>query len=114
MGRNLQTPWSPKQLFLVKNGNFFTYGCCGVRKTLQIFPLNVFGVPFRLIGIHFDHSKNKIQIFNFLPFPIGYNNNNNNNKQAFRRRISNRKETQCAEQVDKSSKQMYTRCRETT
>ena len=42
------------------------------------------------------------------------NNNNNNNKQAFKRRISNRKETQCAEQVDKSSKQMYTRCRETT
>ena len=41
-------------------------------------------------------------------------NNNNNNKQAFKRRISNRKETQCAKQVDKSSKQMYTRCRETT
>ena len=39
---------------------------------------------------------------------------NYNNKQTFKRRISNRKETQCAEQVDKSNKQMYTRCRETT
>ena len=29
----------------------------------------VFGVPFRFIGIHFDHCKNKIQIFIFLPFP---------------------------------------------
>ena len=28
---------SLKWLFLIKNGNFFTFGCCGVRKTLQIF-----------------------------------------------------------------------------
>ena len=32
------------------------------------FPLNVFNVPFRLIGIHLDHCKNKIQIFNFCLF----------------------------------------------
>ena len=32
------------------------------------FPINVFGVLFRLILIHFDHCKNKIQIFIFLPF----------------------------------------------
>ena len=50
----------------------------------------------------------------YLGEDYSQNNNNNNNKQAFKRRISNRKETQCAEQVDKSSKQMYTRCRETT
>ena len=32
------------------------------------YPLNIFGVLFRLIGIHFDHCKRKIQIFNFLAF----------------------------------------------
>ena len=28
---------SPKWLFLVKSGNLVTFGCCGVRETLQIF-----------------------------------------------------------------------------
>ena len=59
---------SLKWLFLVKNGNFFTFSCCGVRKKSSNFPFNVFSVPFRLIGIHFDHCKNKIQIFNFCLF----------------------------------------------
>ena len=62
-GRVLSLKW----LFLVRNGNFFTFGCCGVRKTLQIF-LNVLSVPFRLIGIHFDHYKIKILIVNFCLF----------------------------------------------
>ena len=35
------------------------------------FPFNVLSVLSRLIGIHFDHYKNKIQIFNFA-FSIGY------------------------------------------
>ena len=63
-GRILCLKW----LILVKNGNFLSFGYCGVPKTLQIFPLNAFSVPFRLIGIHFDHCKNKIQIFNFCLF----------------------------------------------
>ena len=48
--------FSLKWLFLVKNGIFFTFGCCGVPKILQ---------SFRLILIYFDHCKNKIQNFNF-------------------------------------------------
>ena len=32
------------------------------------FPLNVFSVPFRLIGMHIHHCKNKIQFFNFCLF----------------------------------------------
>ena len=32
-GRILSLKW----LFLVKYGNFFTFGCCGVCKTVQIF-----------------------------------------------------------------------------
>ena len=31
-----------------------------------------FGVPFKLIGIHVDHFKNKIKIFQVFAFPIGY------------------------------------------
>ena len=61
---------SLKWLFLVINANFFTFGCCGVRKTLQI-PSNVSSVPFRLIEIHFDHCKNKIQILIFCLFHRG-------------------------------------------
>ena len=34
------------------------------------FPLNVFGVLSRLIGIHFHHCKNEIQIFKFWPFRL--------------------------------------------
>ena len=40
--------WCPTWLFLVKNANIFTFCCCVV---------NVFGVPFWLIGIHFDHYQ---------------------------------------------------------
>ena len=36
IGHDLQAPCL-KWLFLVKNGNFFTFGCCWVSKTLQIF-----------------------------------------------------------------------------
>ena len=43
---------------------FATFDPRGVHNPLN-FPLNVFSVPFRFIGIHFDHCKNKIQIFNF-------------------------------------------------
>ena len=39
---------------------------------LSNFPLNVFGVPFSLIGMYFDHCKKQIQIFNFFAFLIGY------------------------------------------
>ena len=60
---------SPKWVILIQKKVFFvTFGRCGVLKTLK-FSTNVFGVPFRLIGIQFDHFKNKFQIFNFLPFP---------------------------------------------
>ena len=59
---------SLKWLFLVKNGSFFTFGCYRVCKTLQINPLNIFSVPFRLTGTHFGHCKNKIQFFNFCLF----------------------------------------------
>ena len=52
-GRVLSLQW----LFLVKNGNSVTFDCGGVHK---ILPLNVFSISFRLIGIHFDHCKNKI------------------------------------------------------
>ena len=38
--------------------------------------------------------------------------NDDDNEQPFKRRILNHKETHCAEQGDKSSKQMYTHCRE--
>ena len=32
------------------------------------FQLSVFSVPFRLIGLHFDQCKNKMQIFNLCLF----------------------------------------------
>ena len=51
--------------------NFVTFGFCGVYKTLQIFNFSVFCVPFRLIGIHFDHFENNSD-FQFLTFPTGY------------------------------------------
>ena len=62
---------SPKWLFLVKNSNFVTFGCCGDVKPSN-FPLNVLVFPFKLIGKHFDHCKNKIQIFNFCIFHRSY------------------------------------------
>ena len=50
------------------NGNFFIWLLWGTLNPSN-FPLNVLNVPFRLTGIHFDHYKNKIQFFNFVPFP---------------------------------------------
>ena len=32
------------------------------------FCLNVIIIPFRFLWMHFDHGKNRIQIFNFWPF----------------------------------------------
>ena len=62
--------------FYVSNGCFWSKvvisahlaAIYGVPKTLQIFPLNVFNVPFGSIRIHFNHCKNRIQIFNFCLF----------------------------------------------
>ena len=41
---------------------FFTFGCCGVRKAIQIFNQMFPVFLFRLSGIHFDQCKNQIQI----------------------------------------------------
>ena len=63
-GRVLSLKW----LFLVKNGNFFTFGCCGVRTN---FPLNVFSVPFRLNEYILNTARRKFKFSNFA-FSIAY------------------------------------------
>ena len=64
IGHDLQTPWSrfkSQMAVLVKMVILTHLAVVGyVNPSPSDFPLNVFGVPFRLIEIHFDHCKNKI------------------------------------------------------
>ena len=71
IGRDLQTTWSRFKSLMVVFGQkwqFLYIWLLWCMWNLSNFPLNVLSVPFRLIGIHFDHCKNKIQIFNFCLF----------------------------------------------
>ena len=70
--RNLQTPLSrPKWLILVKMVIFVIFGRCGYIHPSN-FTLNGFGVPFSLIGIHFDLSAKIKFWFTIFCLPIGY------------------------------------------